>query len=491
MKTSLIIGINDYQTQVFGNLFGCENDADDWDLLLTALGFKNIDKVIKGSEATHSLIQNQLIHLMNQLKSDDDVAVIVYSGHGGRLKDRNGDETNGGKDVYIATWDNNILLDDEIYKIINERVNQNSKVIFIADSCYSGSIIASMTPEVLIERERELERAIEVYKSSNMLKPEIRSIQDYKQNLEAELHVNKAMSAELKFSAPPPDVMSNIIDTDNLMDINDNEVFTSRILLASSAGDTVSKERKFENKIQGAFSYFAKKIIRSNRDISFEDLIKKINLEFTKENIHQDAQINGDGSLRQQNFLSVYNKSLIPEHTQMTKSNIFPQKISEVNTSVPLSLITDVHDRCQIVHFDMTEDLGFTLVTKINDSELKENSCIIRNMDFSVVTAFNTVDFPKVLQIDTVELLSPGDKRRTAHEEGDVDILVKINKTATPDNPLRIVNLNSPFELFNDKSVHTTIYIDNIPLFDPETGTKTSGGGSCSATGSTELKPYP
>lgn len=485
MKTSLIIGINDYQTQVFGNLFGCENDADDWDLLLTALGFKNIDKVIKGSEATHSLIQNQLIHLMNQLKNDDDVAVIVYSGHGGRLKDRNGDETNGGKDAYIATWDNNILLDDEIYKIINERPNQNSKVIFISDSCYSGSIIASMTPAVLIERKKELARAIETYKSFNMLKPEIKKIQYYKQNLEAEPRINKAIPAELKFSVPSPDVMDNIID------VAADEIFTNRILLASSAGDTVSREKKFENKIQGIFSYFAKKIIRSNRNISFEDLIKKINLEFTKENIRQSAQIDGDHSLRQLNFLSVYNKSLIPEHTQMTKSNIFPQKISEVNTSVPLSLITNVHDRCQIVHFDMTEDLGFTLIAKIKDSELKENSCIIRNIDFSVVTAFNTTDFPKVLQIDTVELLSPDDKRRTAHEEGDVDILVKISKTATPDNPLRIVNLNSPFELFNDKSVHTTIYIDNIPLFDPETGTRTSGGGSCSATGATELKPYP
>jgi hypothetical protein len=71
----------------------------------------------------------------------DDIAVITYSGHGTWVLDEDGDEADGRDEALCPhdIMDGNILTDDELYEIFSNR-SWGARVIFISDSCHSGSV---------------------------------------------------------------------------------------------------------------------------------------------------------------------------------------------------------------------------------------------------------------------------------------------------------------------------------------------------------------
>ena len=70
-----------------------------------------------------------------------DIAVITYSGHGTWVPDQDGDESDG-RDEALCPHDitqGEILIDDELYEIFSER-KRGARIIFISDSCHSGTV---------------------------------------------------------------------------------------------------------------------------------------------------------------------------------------------------------------------------------------------------------------------------------------------------------------------------------------------------------------
>jgi hypothetical protein len=136
-KKALCIGINDYPG-TGSDLSGCVNDAKDWKAALEQRGFATqllLDKrAIK--EAMHQGIQR----LVREARSGD-VVVITYSGHGSWIPDLDSDEPDA-RDEVLCPYDigqNRPLTDDELYDIFADR-ERGVRIVLVSDSCHSGSV---------------------------------------------------------------------------------------------------------------------------------------------------------------------------------------------------------------------------------------------------------------------------------------------------------------------------------------------------------------
>lgn len=146
-KLGLCIGINNYPgTQ--NDLSGCVNDANDWTKELQKRGFTV--ETLLDKQATKTNITNGMMGLLEKAKGDD-VVVITYSGHGTWQPDTDGDEPDG-RDEALCPYDmaGGPLLDDELYDIFATRA-RGTRLVFLSDSCHSGSV-AKLYPEPGFER---------------------------------------------------------------------------------------------------------------------------------------------------------------------------------------------------------------------------------------------------------------------------------------------------------------------------------------------------
>lgn len=138
VKKGLCIGINYEKTD--HQLNGCLNDASDWGDLLVANGF-TVSKLLE-QEATKKNIISCISNLIGTLNKGD-VGVISYSGHGTWIPDRDGDERDGRDEaicpIDMGTDGNNLIIGPE-FKQLFDHIVPGSHVVFITDSCFSGSV---------------------------------------------------------------------------------------------------------------------------------------------------------------------------------------------------------------------------------------------------------------------------------------------------------------------------------------------------------------
>ncbi len=133
---SLHIGVNrldlaHYKTE--GILLGCENDARDMEILAGAAGFETT--VLLSEQATRQNVIREIISAANKLKAND-IFMISYAGHGARITDKNGDESDG-FDETLCLHDA-MLIDDELSHLWS-KFRANVRILMIADSCHSGT----------------------------------------------------------------------------------------------------------------------------------------------------------------------------------------------------------------------------------------------------------------------------------------------------------------------------------------------------------------
>ncbi len=137
MKRSLHIGINDYPG-TNNDLAGCVNDANDWEKALNDRGFQTT--TLLNDQAKKNDMVRAISNIVEKTGKDD-IAVITYSGHGTWVADEDGDESDG-RDEALCPHDimeGEILTDDELYEIFTQR-SWGARIIFISDSCHSGSV---------------------------------------------------------------------------------------------------------------------------------------------------------------------------------------------------------------------------------------------------------------------------------------------------------------------------------------------------------------
>ncbi|MEI6260245.1 MAG: caspase family protein [Deltaproteobacteria bacterium] len=181
-KYALLIGIDDYSSSGYDSLKGAKNDVNLIKSILTTRFQFKPDHIIVliDKQATHTGIQNAFQDLVSRLSAGD-IAYIHYSGHGSQTPDLNGDEKVSGLD---STWvcfnarsgdgskketdssskgssartskpmgkastiqikesesiDKFDILDDEINKWLAMASKKTDQIVFVSDSCHSGTI---------------------------------------------------------------------------------------------------------------------------------------------------------------------------------------------------------------------------------------------------------------------------------------------------------------------------------------------------------------
>lgn len=147
MKKAICVGINNYPG-IFNDLKGCVNDANDWAELLTEFGFDA--NVILDNQGTRENIKAALSSLVSTLDPGD-YGVFTYSGHGTYNRDASGDEPDSYDEALYVY--NGILLDDELREILNE-LNPQASLVFVSDSCYSGTVTRVAEDDMLYAKPR-------------------------------------------------------------------------------------------------------------------------------------------------------------------------------------------------------------------------------------------------------------------------------------------------------------------------------------------------
>lgn len=134
VKLALCVGLNYPGTSA--ELLGCVNDANDAADAFDDFGYR--PKVLlepTKAELVASLKEN-LAHLRW-----GDRFIFWYSGHGTKIVDRDGDESDNYDEALVCAdyRQRGILLDDELYLLANSRA-RGSRMYSFSDSCHSGSV---------------------------------------------------------------------------------------------------------------------------------------------------------------------------------------------------------------------------------------------------------------------------------------------------------------------------------------------------------------
>ncbi|MCP5082153.1 MAG: hypothetical protein GY948_10705 [Alphaproteobacteria bacterium] len=138
----LVVGIDKYQH--LPSLAGAVNDARDIDSALRTMGAKKVILLLDG-EATRAKILQSWRDLTEEAAPGDTI-VFSYAGHGGQEPERVvGSETDRLDETFQLAGFQNIrpgngerILDDEINLLFAKA--RHLKIIFLADSCHSGTM---------------------------------------------------------------------------------------------------------------------------------------------------------------------------------------------------------------------------------------------------------------------------------------------------------------------------------------------------------------
>lgn len=135
---ALTIGLNSVDPGHYagwsGDLVACEADAEDMAEIAKSRKFKV--KTLLTKAATRAQVAGEISRAAGTLASGD-IFLLSYSGHGGQVPDRDGEE----EDAQDETWClyDGQMLDDEINAALG-KFAQGVRVLVFSDSCHSGTV---------------------------------------------------------------------------------------------------------------------------------------------------------------------------------------------------------------------------------------------------------------------------------------------------------------------------------------------------------------
>ncbi len=136
---SLHIGLNRVDPGHYGGwngeLIACESDARDMRAIAVQCGFRH--RMLLTRAATHAAVTAAIRRAAAALSAGD-IFLLTYSGHGGQVRDLNGDETEDHLDETWVLFDRE-MIDDELYALWSE-FDTGVRIVMISDSCHSGTV---------------------------------------------------------------------------------------------------------------------------------------------------------------------------------------------------------------------------------------------------------------------------------------------------------------------------------------------------------------
>ncbi len=152
MKYSLHIGLNSVDPFVYfgwsGDLAGCENDAHCMATIADELGYQV--SMLLTDEASVKRVLDAFHHIA-LLAAAGDTVLITYSGHGGQLPDKSGDESDGLDETWVLY--DGMILDDLLHQAY-AAFRKGVRIIVLSDSCHSGTVIKMARQETEQHKQR-------------------------------------------------------------------------------------------------------------------------------------------------------------------------------------------------------------------------------------------------------------------------------------------------------------------------------------------------
>lgn len=139
---ALHIALNEVDASRYGTralLNICENDANAYAEIATCQGFSVIEKLY-GRQATVAQLYDRMKKFSDEQRPGD-YFLLTFSGHGGRIPDRDNDEKSG-YDQCWCFYDARVP-DDNLFNLWPQFATA-LRVFIISDSCYSGSMLRSL-----------------------------------------------------------------------------------------------------------------------------------------------------------------------------------------------------------------------------------------------------------------------------------------------------------------------------------------------------------
>jgi metacaspase-1 len=154
---SIHIGINSVDPNHYdgwdGALAACEFDANDMQKLAESRGFQSSKLLTK--DATADAVVAEIEKAARELESGD-FLFLTYSGHGGQVEDKNGEDEPDRSDETWVLYDRQ-LVDDELYALW-AKFKSGVRIFVLSDSCHSGSVLRRIddrerVPNVMAKRQ--------------------------------------------------------------------------------------------------------------------------------------------------------------------------------------------------------------------------------------------------------------------------------------------------------------------------------------------------
>lgn len=160
-KIAIAIGLNGVDPREYtdengkpwdGALQACENDADTMVAIARKQGYETFS--LKTQGATRQAVRDAINAATQRLKPGDTL-VLSYSGHGGQVRDTNGDEDDGLDETWCL-YDGEIV-DDEL-AVWWSKFQPGVRIVVYSDSCHSGSVIKAFEQEAEAKGKSVVER---------------------------------------------------------------------------------------------------------------------------------------------------------------------------------------------------------------------------------------------------------------------------------------------------------------------------------------------
>jgi metacaspase-1 len=144
---SLHVGLNRVDPAHYqgwdGELTACEFDANDMRAIAEGQGFEARSLLTK--EATSDAVLAAIERAAGELDQGD-LFLCTYSGHGGQVPDRNGEDEEDRSDETWVAYDRQIV-DDELYALWS-RFAPGVRIFVLSDSCHSGTVVRDIEAKV-------------------------------------------------------------------------------------------------------------------------------------------------------------------------------------------------------------------------------------------------------------------------------------------------------------------------------------------------------
>lgn len=266
-RQALCVGINNFQNLPDAALNGCVNDAHDMVAYLKTVGFADEDiAVLTDAQATKAAIMQRLKQMAGDAQAGK-VNRIVFSlsSHGTQVPDTNGDEKDKADEAFCPTdliqkgrvWHpDHIITDDELNALFAQ-LPANVLLEVYLDTCHSGTGIKQLWPVRFLPPPAPIE--------------------------EVWAEMQSAKSLEERVVRPT--------------------VKAQRILWAGCKADQTSADANFDNRPNGAFTYYYLKTLRElGGKATRNQVITRMRTQLKDAGFDQIPQLETNATLRERSI---------------------------------------------------------------------------------------------------------------------------------------------------------------------------------------------